>query len=69
MGCDYCTHKAVCSKKDSIGRHMVGVLMTTFPAVNSTTAKAAIYYTMASLCSHYRTEVEDGISITIVSGD
>ena len=69
MDCSYCTHKAVCFTLTEVGEEMINTLMSAFPAVNIATAKAATFYTMASLCPHYRMEEKDSISITIVSGD
>ena len=68
MDCSYCTHRVVCKTKDEVGGIIAHMLSSAFPAVNSTTAKVATMYTMASLCPHYRTE-EKAVSITIVSGD
>ena len=68
MDCNYCTHRAVCSTLIEVGAEVVNTLMSAFP-VNIATAKAATFYTMASLCPHYRMEEKDSVSITIVSGD
>ena len=66
MGCDNCIHRKVCHKIAERGEVVINMLLNTFPAINVETVRAATLYTMASRCSHYRTE-EKAVSITIVS--
>ena len=69
MGCDYCIHRKVCKEINEVGVPMMNLLIKAFPAINFGIARAATMYTIASLCSHYCTDEEKEISITIVSGD